>query len=295
MAGTLSGLWRGMRPRHWVKNVFVLAPLVFARKFPDPEANLKTAVAFVVFCILSSAVYLLNDLADREADRHHPRKKNRPVASGQLRPVYAWSAAMILAVVGLAGSMWLAPGFVLAAAVYLGVNLAYSLWLKRVVILDVMLVASGFLIRAWAGAEALDVRMSHWLVLCTGLVALFIGFVKRRQEMVDLESKAPRQRSSLESYSVPFLDQMISVVTSATLLGYALYAFSPDVASKLGTRYMGATFPFVLFGMFRYLFLVHQKGEGDNPTAVVLSDRPLLLTVLAWGALVILLLYQAGA
>ena len=283
-------LVRALRPTHWIKNVFVLAPLVFAQQLRESESVVRSLQAFGVFCMLSSAVYLINDIADREADRQHAVKKKRPVASGAL-PV--WLAGAVAATLSIGGLLWalsLGTAFAAIAATYLVMNLAYSLALKRVVILDVMLVAAGFLLRAWGGAVVIDVAMSQWLILCTGLVALFLGFVKRRQEIagkVGFEASRP----ILREYSLPFLDQMIAVVTSSTVLAYALYAFDPEVAERLGTRHMGLTLPFVLFGIFRYLYLVHQRGEGDNPTALVVSDVPLLLNVLLWAGAVIVALY----
>jgi len=285
-----AALLRAMRPKHWIKNVFVFAALVFAHELVDPRAALLAVGAFVVFCLLSSSVYLLNDVADRETDRLHPEKKNRPVASGELSPRAAATAALLLAVVALGGALGISTPLAAVASTYLLTNLAYSLALKRVVILDVMIVAAGFLLRAWAGSVAIGVAMSHWLVLCTGLVALFLGFVKRRQELAGLE-RASGQRPILREYSLPFLDQMISIVTASTVLAYTLYAFSPEVAAKLGTRWMGLTIPFVLFGIFRYLYLVHQRGEGENPTVLLLKDGPLMATVLLWGAAALLALY----
>jgi 4-hydroxybenzoate polyprenyltransferase len=279
-----------MRPRQWVKNVFVFAAAVFDHRLSDPDAAVRVSTAFVLFCMLSSAVYLLNDVADREVDRLHPTKRKRPVASGRLPVGLALAAAVVLAVVALGGGFLLSPRFAAVAGLYLASNLAYSLGLKRVVILDVMLVSTGFLLRAWAGAVVIDVAMSHWLVLCTALISLFLGFVKRRQEIVTLD-RAAEQRPILREYSLPFLDQMIAIVTASTILAYSLYAFSPEVAEKLGTRWMGLTIPFVLFGIFRYLYLVHQRDEGDNPTALVLSDVPLLATVLLWGATTLIVLY----
>ncbi len=283
-------LVRALRPAHWIKNVFVLAPLVFAQELRDPEAVVRTIQAFGVFCVLSSAVYLINDIADREADRQHAVKKKRPVASGALPVWLAGVVAATLAIGGLGWALSLGIEFAAIAAAYLIMNLAYSLALKRVVILDVMLVAAGFLLRAWAGAVVIDVAMSQWLILCTGLVALFLGFVKRRQEIVG-KVGSEASRPILREYSLPFLDQMIAVVTSSTVLAYALYAFDPEVAERLGTRHMGLTLPFVLFGIFRYLYLVHQRGEGDNPTALVVSDVPLLLNVVLWAGAVIVALY----
>ena len=197
---------------------------------------------------------------------------------------------MALLALAAAASARLDGRFGFALAAYVILNVLYSLGLKRVVILDVMMVAAGFLLRAIAGATVIDVAISHWLMLCTGLLALFLGFVKRRQELVARHDGAPT-RAILKEYSLPFLDQMISVVTGATVVAYSLYAFSPEVAQKLGTQHLGLTIPFVLFGIFRYLYLVHQRGEGENPTAVVLTDPPLILDVVLWAAAVLVALY----
>jgi 4-hydroxybenzoate polyprenyltransferase len=283
-------LLAALRPRQWVKNVFVLAPLVFASRLTDPQAVTVALEAFAAFCALSSAVYLVNDVRDREADRLHPVKRKRPIAAGEVSPGLALALAAVLAAVALVAGFAIAPGFGRVALGYLVLNVAYSLGLKRVVILDVMIVAAGFLLRAWAGALALDVAISHWLILCTGLLALFLGFAKRRQELAALSGEMGT-RAILREYSLPFLDQMIGIVTGATVVAYSLYAFSPEVAEKLGTKHMGLTIPFVLFGIFRYLYLIHQKGEGENPTALFLTDTPLLTGVLLWGAAVVTALY----
>jgi 4-hydroxybenzoate polyprenyltransferase len=289
-SSTFPALIRAMRPKHWVKNVFVFAALVFAHQLPDAGSLAVVSAGFAIFCLLSSSVYLLNDIADREADRQHPAKKDRPVASGALSVATAGTASVILAVAAMAAALAISMPFASIACTYLLANLAYSIALKRVVILDVMVVAGGFLLRAWAGSVVIGVEMSHWLVLCTGLIALFLVFTKRRQEIATLE-RAAEQRPILREYSLPFLDQMIAIVTASTVLAYTLYAFSPEVAAKLGTRWMGLTIPFVLFGIFRYLYLVHQRGEGGNPTELLLSDSQLLLTVLLWGGTVLLVLY----
>lgn len=279
-----------LRPRHWVKNVFVFAALVFAGRMADPVAVGRAGLAFAVFCALSSAVYLVNDLRDREADRRHPAKRHRPIARGDLSPQIAAAVSVLLAVSALLGAIALSPALGKVAGAYFAINLAYSFGLKRVVILDVMLVSSGFLLRAWAGAVVVGVEISHWLVLCTGLLALFLGFVKRRQELEGI-ADATTSRAILKEYSLPFLDQMIAVVTGAIVVAYSLYAFSPEVAERLGTTHLGLTIPFVLFGIFRYLFLVHQRGEGENPTAVVFSDGPLVADVVLWAAAVVVALY----
>jgi 4-hydroxybenzoate polyprenyltransferase len=283
-------LLRALRPRQWAKNVFVFAALVFAGRLSDHQAVLSVLGAFAVFCALSSSVYLVNDVRDVEADRAHPVKRRRAIAAGEVAPSVALGVAIVLAAAALAGAFALSPGLGQVAVAYLALNLAYSLGLKRVVILDVMMVAAGFLLRAIAGARVIDVAISHWLVLCTGLLALFLGFVKRRQELAARHDGAPT-RAILREYSLPFLDQMISIVTGATVVAYSLYAFSPEVAQKLGTEHLGLTIPFVLFGIFRYLYLVHQRGEGENPTAVVLTDPPLILDVVFWAVSVLVALY----
>ena len=289
--GTATAALVSMRPLHWLKNVFVLAPLVFAQRLTDRESVLRALAAFGLFCLISSAVYLFNDLLDRKADRLHPRKRRRPIAAGELAAGPAGVLATILAVAGLAAAVPLDTGFAGILAGYLTLNMAYSLALKNVVILDVMLVAAGFLLRAWGGAAVIDVGMSNWLILCTGLIALFLGFVKRRQELDGLADLPPAQRPILAEYTVGFLDQMIGVVTASTVLAYAFYAFSPEVAEKLGTPYMGLTLPFVLYGLFRYLYLVHRRGEGESPTSLVVRDGPLRTAVLLWGVVVLVLLF----
>ena len=279
-----------LRPRQWVKNVFVLAALVFSERLGDPAAILRVGAAFAVFCVLSSAVYLINDLRDRDADRLHPTKRLRPIAAGALSASTASTWAVLLAVGALLCAFGLNARFGNVAAAYLVLNLAYSFGMKRIVILDVMMVATGFLLRALAGAVVIDVAISRWLVMCTGLLALFLGFAKRRQEVVSMEGIAGT-RQILKEYSLPFLDQVIAIVTGATVVAYSLYAFSPEVAQKLGTEHLGLTIPFVLFGIFRYLYLVHRKGAGENPTVVILGDIPLIIDVLLWGAVVTVVLY----
>jgi len=289
--GTAKAVLVSMRPLHWIKNVFVLAPLVFAQRLGDADAVLRALAAFALFCLVSSVVYLVNDLADREQDRLHRRKRKRPIAAGELAPGFASVLAVVFAATGLAGALALGKGFAGILAAYLALNLLYSLGLKNVVILDVMVVASGFLLRAWGGAAAVTVGMSNWLILCTGLIALFLGFVKRRQELDGLEDREAAQRPILEEYSLEFLDQMIGVVTASTVLSYAFYVFSPEVAEKLGTPYMGLTLPFVLYGIFRYLYLVHRRGEGESPTGLVVRDGPLRTAILLWGVVVLVLLF----
>jgi len=283
--------WRVLRPRQWVKNVFVLAPLIFAQELANAAAVEAALLGFFLFCVLSSSVYVLNDLVDAESDRQHPDKRHRPIASGELDPKAAGVLAALLAMAGLAGAVFLGTPFATVAAAYLALNLAYSFALKRVVIVDVMAVAAGFILRAWAGALVLHVALSRWLVLCTGLLALFLGFVKRRQELIARDLDGGEGRAILREYSADFLDQMISVVTASTVVAYSLYAFDPEVARKLGTEHLGLTVPFVLFGIFRYLYLVHRRGQGENPTLLLLGDRPLLINLALWAGTVVAVLY----
>jgi len=283
-------LLSALRPRQWVKNVFVFAALVFAGRLGDGAAVVRVVDTFLIFCVLSSAVYLINDVRDRDADRLHPTKRWRPIAAGEIGTGAASALSVVLAVAALFASFRLATPLGEVAAGYLVLNLGYSFGLKRVVILDVMMVAAGFLMRALAGAVAIEVPISRWLVLCTGLLALFLGFVKRRQEVAASEDGSAA-RPILKEYSLPFLDQMIAVVTGATVVAYSLYAFSPEVAQKLGTTHLDLTIPFVLFGIFRYLYLVHQRGVGENPTLVVMTDVPLIVDILLWAATVLLTLY----
>jgi 4-hydroxybenzoate polyprenyltransferase len=293
--GQVAALVSALRPHQWTKNVFLFAALVFSGHLVDPAYLGRALAAFALFCGLSGTVYLVNDLADLERDRAHPEKRSRPLASGRLSPTLAVVAALLLGGGGLLLSSWLGTLFALGALLYLATNLAYSLALKRVVILDVMLVASGYTLRAVAGGWALEgageVRISHWLVLCTSLLALFLGFCKRRQELVSLADAASEHRWVLSEYSVPFLDQMISVVTASTLMAYTLYTFDPDTILHVGTEYLGLTIPFVLYGIFRYFYLVHQRGEGGNPARLVLSDGPLRANLLLYGIAVLVILY----
>lgn len=284
-------LLQALRPEQWVKNLVVLAALLFGQRLTDQGSVLRGFLALAIFCGLSGCVYLLNDLRDMERDRLHPAKRHRPLAAGRLAPLTAWIAAFILGAGGLALSFLLPPGFSWCAAGYLALNLAYSFGLKNIVILDLLAVAGGFVLRAVAGAEAIPVSFSNWLVLCTLLLALFMVAGKRRHELILLEAEAAGHRASLEDYSIAFLDHLITVVLAATVVGYSLYALSPEVAGRLHTRAMPWTVPFVLYGIFRYLYLIHHRKEGGNPTRILFTDRPLLVAVVLWVAAVAVILY----
>lgn len=285
----LRALLKTMRPKQWTKNVFIFVALVFDHKLFIPELFLRTLAGFVLLCLLSSSVYLINDLADIEKDRQHPRKRHRPLASGQLRPGVA-----VAAVVGLLGvfgplSFLLDWEFGLIAAIYVGANLLYSFWLKHVVIVDVLIVALGYLLRAVAGAVLVDSEISPWLYICMTLGALFIGFGKRRGEMVLMQAESSNSRRVLQEYNLPFLDELINLVATATIVAYSLYTFSAENLPQ--NHAMMLTIPFILYGIFRYLYLIHIRGEGGAPDELVFTDRPLLITGVLWAAASVLILY----
>ncbi|MFA6108232.1 MAG: decaprenyl-phosphate phosphoribosyltransferase [Candidatus Latescibacterota bacterium] len=275
-----------MRPRQWVKNAFVLPALLFSKHVLEWEYTGKALAAACCFCLLSGAVYLLNDVADAERDRLHPRKASRPVASGRLPASTALVAAVLVVLASTAWAFLLQREFGWVALLYGGINLAYSVHLKQVVLLDVLSVATGFLLRALGGAVVIQVPISPWFVLCSFTLALFLAVVKRRQELVALDREAGAHRAILSQYSLPFLDQAIAVLTSATLVCYALYAMG--VGEQAAGHRMQWTIPFVLYGVFRYLYVVYQKGAGDSPTAVLWADRPLQLDLILWLAVSVL-------
>jgi 4-hydroxybenzoate polyprenyltransferase len=286
----LGALLTSLRPRQWFKNLFLFAGLVFGHRLFSSAAWLSIA-GFLIFCGLSGAMYLLNDVADREKDRLHPEKRFRPIAAGQLAPDHAVVAAVILIVVGLAAAVRLSVPFGLAAAAYVALLTAYSVWLKHLVIVDVLTVALGFVLRAVAGALVIHAEISGWLLICTVLLALFLALGKRRHEVLTLEAAASRHRPILAEYSAGLLDQMIAVVTASTVTAYALYTMSPETVAKFGTTLLPLTLPFVLYGVFRYLYLLYRQHLGGNPSEIVLNDRPLVVNMLAWLVVTLLLIY----
>lgn len=287
----LPSLFLSLRPIQWAKNLFVLAPAVFAGALEDPRLALAAAAAFVAFCALSSGVYLINDLVDRERDRLHPVKRLRPLAAGRLAPSVAAASAGLLFAGSLAISAWLSWHFLAIAGAYLGLNLLYSLALKHLVIVDVMAVAFGYVLRVMAGGVAVAVPVSDWLLLCTVFLALFLIVSKRRHELVSLADNPAGQRRVLTNYSRTFLDQMINVVTASTLLSYALYTTAPETQAKFGGRGFLYTIPFALFGIFRYLYLTYQVEDARNPTETMLRDVPFLVNLALWGAAVVVIVY----
>ena len=270
----------------------MFAGLIFGGRLLDPTALLHSAVTFAAFCALSGSVYLFNDVADREGDQQHPLKRTRPIASGALAPGMAMAAGVALTAAALAATFALRPALGAVSAAYVILLGIYSIALKHVVILDVLTIAAGFVLRAVAGAVAVAVPIGQWLLVCTTLLALFLALSKRRHELVLLGGGAPGHRPILDEYSPYLLDQMIAVVTASTVIAYTVYATSPDTAANLGTARLGLTIPFVLYGIFRYLYLVHQKRGGGSPAALLLTDRPLLACVALWAVAVTILLYS---
>ncbi len=294
-APSTIGLGRALavsfRPHQWTKNLFVFAGLIFGRQLLDREATERAVAAFVIFCALSSAVYLFNDILDREADRQHPLKANRPIASGALPVTTAFGAAAALTIAGLAASVALGWPFAAVALGYVVLQGLYSGPLKHVVIIDVLAIAVGFVLRAAAGAVAISVPISQWLLVAMLLLALFLALSKRRHELVLLADGATDHRRILGEYSPYLLDQMISVVTASTLVTYAFYTISPETTEKFHTNLLGLTLPFPLYGIFRYLYLVHKRELGGSPSELLLTDLPLLICVGLWGLTVIALIY----
>lgn len=280
-----------MRPKQWSKNLVIFAGLIFAQYLFEPEAFIKTLAAFVLFCLLSSAIYIINDIKDVNRDRAHPLKSKRPIAAGELSLSAATIAAVVISGGSLLGAFWLDPGFGGITVLYFLLLSAYSFALKHLVILDVLTVAIGFVLRAIAGAVVLHVQFSSWLLLCTILLALFLGLSKRRHEIVLLGENAQTHRKILDEYSPHLLDQMIGVVTASTLMAYALYTMAPETKVKFGTSYMIFTIPFVIYGIFRYLYLMHKKELGGDPTTILVTDMPILINVVLWILVSIGLIY----
>jgi 4-hydroxybenzoate polyprenyltransferase len=282
-----------LRARQWTKNLVVFAGVVFAHEFTNTPELLRSVAGFAVFCLLSSAVYIFNDLADLQQDRTHPQKRHRPIASGRFPVSGARVMAVALGLAGLFFSFLLRLEFGLLAAVYFVLNLFYSWRLKRIVLLDVLIIALGFVLRAVAGVEVLSppAEISPWLLVCTFFLALFLAVAKRRHERTLLMEGAQSHRMTLAEYPPALLDQFIAIVTAATILGYTIYTVSPQTVQKLGTARLVYTVPFVVYGVFRYLYLVFQKGEGGAPSESLLADVPLLANILLWFGAVLVILY----
>jgi 4-hydroxybenzoate polyprenyltransferase len=286
----LRALLKTMRPRQWTKNAFVLAAVVFDRQLLNPTAIIRSLIGFFLFCLLSSSVYILNDIFDVEADKVHPQKRTRPIASGQLPIPVALGAAIGLLLVTLSASFVLSYGFGWVSLAYFLINLTYSKWLKHIPLLDVIIIATGFVLRVAAGVMLIVVeRFSPWLYVVTTLFALYIGFGKRRAELALLAANATDHRRVLDGYTIPFLDQLITIVSSTTIVGYSLYTFSAPNLPQNHT--MMLTIPFVLYGIFRYLYLIQIKQAGGAPEELLLADRPLQITIVLWALSILFIFY----
>ena len=287
----LKNLIISARPHQWLKNSIVLAALIFAKKLNEANLVLISLAALGIFCLFSSGAYILNDIFDLKKDQNHPLKSKRPIASGKISVSQAVLFSIIIIAIALILGFRINIYFGLCGLGYVVLNLFYSAFIKNWVILDVMAVALGFVLRAVAGAVAIQVEISSWLLVCTTLLALFLSLGKRRQELILLEEEAKAHRSILNEYSPYFLDQMIAVVTASTVVAYSFYTLSPEVEQKFDSKLLSLTIPFVLYGIFRYLYLIHQKVEGGNPTKALLTDKPLLINIFLWFVAVLIILY----
>lgn len=290
---TLVELFKSIRPQQWLKNFFIFAPLIFSENIFNLSMFLQVLLAFAVFCLLSGALYILNDLKDIEEDRLHPIKSKRPLASGELKKRQAIVAFVVLSFTSILLAEVVNMEFFWICMIYFILQVAYSFALKHVVILDVFIVASGFFLRVIAGAVAIKVQISPWLLICTTLLALFLALSKRRHEILLLDEEAMNHRPILKEYSPYLLDQMISVVTASTVIAYCLYTIAGETVEKFGTNKLILTVPFVLYGIFRYLYLIHQRAEGGTPETLILKDRPLLLDIFLWIVSAALIIYFA--
>lgn len=284
-------LWVSLRPRQWMKNLLVFAALLFSQNVFNPLMLAKTILGFLCFCAITGGVYLINDLQDIEIDRLHPLKRLRPLAAGELSRRLAQPMGLGLMGGGLVLSLVLDVHFGLAAAIYLGVQMAYIWRLKDIIILDVFCIATGFVLRAVSGGLVIEVQLSSWLIVCTIMLALFLALSKRRHELALLEEWAVEHRPILQEYSLHLLDQMIAVATASALMSYTLYTLSDVTVKKFGTSNLMYTIPFVLYGIMRYLFLVHKRDEGGQPEMLLLTDRPLLINIVLYIITVGVILY----
>lgn len=287
----MNALVRSLRPSQWTKNLFVFAGIVFSLKFFEIALLLKVTYAFIIFCFLSSSIYLINDIIDAENDRKHPIKKLRPIASGRLSATLALSAAVILAVISLSAAFYLDRSFALVALSYFLLMIFYTFVLRDIVILDVFSIAAGFVLRAVAGVVIIAVELSPWLIICTILLSLFIALGKRRHELVTLSGEAVEHRKILDEYNPQLLDQLISAVAGSTVMAYALYTLWPETIAKFGTHNLVYSIPFVLYGIFRYLYLIYQKEKGGKPEEILLTDIPLMVDILLWIGSLMLIIY----
>jgi len=280
-----------MRPKQWVKNLFIFAGLIFSHNLFDVYLLTRVTLGFSLFCLAASSIYIFNDIKDLERDKEHPDKFKRPLAAGYLKVNKAYGASVVLGTVALLGAMLLDLSFFLILAGYVLMNLAYTIKIKEIVILDVMCIAFGFVFRVLAGTALAGVKPSDWLIICTITISIFLASSKRRHEFALFAVKVNKHRKVLADYSINFLDQMISVATACTLMSYALYTVSDETIARFGTKNLVFTLPFVIYGIYRYLYLIHRKKIGGNPTSALLEDFPLFLNGLLWLGAVIFIIY----
>ena len=282
----LIAVMKTLRPKQWTKNFFLFAGLVFSQNLFNPPMFFRVLFAFGVFCLLSGSAYIINDIIDVDEDRKHYIKRNRPLASGQISKKQAVCAFFVILAVSLSGAFLLGKAFLLVSILYFFLVAGYSLWFKHFVIIDVFAVAFGFLLRAVAGGVVIGVRISPWLLICTLLLALFLALVKRRHEYLILENNGTEHRRVLADYSIGYLDQLISIVTASTIMAYSLYTFTAE-----RSEYFMLSIPFVIYGIFRYLFLVHKRGMGGSPEDVLLQDKPFIINVCLWAVVCVVILH----
>lgn len=280
-----------LRPKQWSKNAVIFIALVFSQNVFSPFKLLQTLAAFGIFCLLSGSAYILNDIADIANDRRHPEKSKRPIASGKLSISQAWMAYLIITLAAVILAFVTDLQFGLTVVAYLAVQLAYSLLLKEFVIIDIFCIASSFFLRVMAGAFVIDVSVSSWLLVCTFFVSLFIALCKRRHEMLLLEERAVDHRKVLGNYDVLLLDQMISVVTASSVVAYSVYTLSSETVQKFGTANLKYTIPFVLYGIYRYLYLVYCKRQGGSPETILITDVPTIVNLVGYCIVVLIVLY----
>ncbi len=280
-----------LRPKQWSKNLIIFAGVIFSQNFLKVNYLLKSIAAFIVFCLLSGVVYIINDIVDRKADQKHPEKSKRPIAAGRFKVNIAIICAIILVLIALISAYFLNFSFFLVALSYFLLMIAYSFFFKKIVILDVIIVATGFALRTFAGTVVIAVEISVWLFLCSILLALFLAISKRRHELVYLDNGGFSHRTVLGQYSKLLLDQLISIVTAATIIAYSIYTIAPETITKFHSKNLVLTIPFVLYGIFRYLYLIYQKQMGGSPERVLLEDKPLIVSVLVWFLSILLIIY----
>ena len=282
-----------LRIRQWIKNLFIFAPILFSLNFTNITYLRNSVIAFFLFSFVAGNIYVLNDIIDRKSDINHPKKKFRPIASNALKILPAYILSISIIVITMVAGFFFSREFFIISLFYIGINILYSLYLKKVAVFDVIIIAIGFVLRVMIGGRINEIFLSPWLFIITFLLALFLGLVKRRQEIVLHEkSGLESTRISLKNYSIPFLDQLISITTSATLISYIIYVLNPDIQNYFHTKELYLTVPFVIFGIFRYLFLTYIKQKGENPEEIIFTDLPFLINIILWIGVFVILIYK---